>query len=758
MSSSSPVPVTTVVLAEHPSDDLDALAPLWGELLGHHVACASHLSDLGEVCSREESWKNRRAEYRAWLDEPHTKVLTVSEGSRPLGYAFVRITPTAGSWRLGDHVGILETLVVACEARGRGLGRRLLQAAADHCQTHGATTARIRVIDGNDAHGFYARHGAVAFTNTLLLPLPIPAAALPEPRSATATDTDGEDWRLVEHVTVPKGVAANEDELLCVDDGLVAVIDGATDKSGRDYGGLTGGARVAQRVRDALDGMEPDTAPDQAVKLITAALAELRKQWNVPADDPVAPSAVAAVLAPSLRLIWRVGDVHVALRRGAAWTRLPAAKRIDDVLAGTRAAYTHCMIASGRSEEELAAQDPGREVILPVLKEQGRLANRPGPYGYGVFDGTPVPADFVEVIPLAGDVEEIVLATDGFLSPAATLTAAEAELQEAIAQDPMRIGVNPGTKGVKPGAASFDDRTYVRVRRSSGPALAGSTTSGAAAPDRDNGGGGILERLQARAELAFREGAFERADALYAHVLSALEESVAAGTLPYLAVLHDHALVCYGQGRWAEGEARLRKVLQGREELAGPMAAETVGAVARLAEAVGEQGRWEEAETLARESVHRAEAGLPTTHEEALAARLALAWVLQRTGAQNAEEVLRAVAGDLARMLGTRHRTTLASRHLLARLLREQERYDEALDVVRDLAAARARTLGPEHPHTLRAQADLAVLLHHVGQQEEAVGLARSTLADSALVAGLLGTAQHHDEQIRSTLTGIFNG
>ncbi|MFD8609704.1 tetratricopeptide repeat protein [Streptomyces sp. NPDC059631] len=82
--------------------------------------------------------------------------------------------------------------------------------------------------------------------------------------------------------------------------------------------------------------------------------------------------------------------------------------------------------------------------------------------------------------------------------------------------------------------------------------------------------------------------------------------------------MHDHALVCYGQGRWAEGEARLQEVLRGREQLAGPTAAETVGPMARLAEAVGEQGRWEEAKTLAREAVERAESGLPATHDPQL--------------------------------------------------------------------------------------------------------------------------------------------
>ncbi|MFD8609703.1 GNAT family N-acetyltransferase [Streptomyces sp. NPDC059631] len=416
MPSSAPIPLPLVV-GKCPHDALDELAPLRYELLHHHAACAPH---LGEVRSAAEPWQIRRAQYQDRLEEPDATVLTVREDGRLLGYAFARIVAAAGSWTFGDRVGVLETLVVAAEARGRGLGRRLLQAVDEHCRARGATSLRISVIDG------------------------------------------------------------------------------ATDKSGRDYGGLTGGARAAQCVRDTLARMAPGTTPGEAVEQITAALAELREQWNVPAGDPVAPSAVAAVVVPALGLVWRVGDVHVALRRGATWTRLPATKRIDDVLAGSRAAYTHCMLADGRSEEEIAEHDPGRAVILPILKEQGRLANRPGPYGYGVFDGTPVPADFVEIIPFDGDVEEVVLATDGFLSPAATLAAAEAELREAISQDPLRVGVNPGTKGIRPGADSFDDRTYARMR------LAPDPTRTRPTPAAEPGlGGGLLERLHTRAERAF---------------------------------------------------------------------------------------------------------------------------------------------------------------------------------------------------------------------------------------------------------------
>lgn len=440
------------VLAEHSATSIDELAPLWSELLSHHVAAAPHLGELGEVRAAPESWAIRRAEYRSWLNEPHSKILTVSEHNRLLGYAFVRVVPAAGSWKLGEHIGVLETLVVAAEARGRGLGRQLIEAAERHCHTHGASIMRISVIEGNNAQGFYTRRGAVGFTRTLLLPVPAQPA---------------------------KGIE-----------------------------------------RDA---------------------------------------------------------------------------------------------------------------------------------------------------------------------PAETL----------------------------------------------------------------------LERLQARAERALHEGAFSRADALFTHVLSALQEPGAAERLHYLAVLHDHALVAYGQGRWNEGEARLRRVLQGREELAGPTAAETIGAMARLAEAIGEQGRWEEAEAAAREAVRRAETGLDGDHPESLAARLGLCWVLVRTGSQEAEQMLRPLTEAVTASLGGRHRTALAARHLMVQLLRNQERYDQALPIAEELTEARVRSLGPEHPHTLRAQADHAVLLHRAGRTEEAAALARETLATTTLITDLLGTDQHHDQKIRSALAEI---
>ncbi|MGW2080591.1 hypothetical protein ACWCOW_27255 [Streptomyces sp. NPDC001939] len=280
--------------------------------------------------------------------------------------------------------------------------------------------------------------------------------------------TTATTWEVIEQAETPKVPGAGEDRLVLIDDTasaleLAAVIDGATDKSGRDYDGMNGGALAASTVAEVLAGLDPATEPVQAVGALSTALAALRASAGIAPNDPVGPSAVAAVFVPARGEIWRVGDVHIALGSASGWREHPADKRIDRVLAGARAAYLHCLMAEGMTANELAQTDPGREVILPVLRRQGRLANRLGPFGYGVLDGTPVPADFIEVIPVDASATNIVLASDGYLTPARTLAAAEADLADSLRQDPLRIGQQPATKGIKPGSRSFDDRTYVRL-------------------------------------------------------------------------------------------------------------------------------------------------------------------------------------------------------------------------------------------------------------------------------------------------------
>ncbi|MEV0235964.1 hypothetical protein [Nonomuraea sp. NPDC050786] len=340
------------------------------------------------------------------------------------------------------------------------------------------------------------------------------------------------DWRVVERAVLAKAAGHGEDRLVVLEDGsgvhCAAVIDGVTDKSGRDFGGASGGAVAADCVARTLAALPGDVTVGEAVAFITAELAELRRTWAVADDDPLAPAAVAAVVWPRRRLMWRVGDVHLAVghlavdpvsadplsvdhlsadplsvdhlsadplsvdhlsadclsvdchsvgrrsRGRLRWERHVGGKLIDTVLAGARAAYLHCLLLEGQHPETLAATDPGRALIRPVLERQATLANRDdaGPFGYGVLDGRPVPERFIETFLLPEEAWEVVLTSDGYLGPAPNLVTAEAELRASLQADRLRIMDHAATKGMAPDARSFDDRAYLRLSRDgyTGPA------------------------------------------------------------------------------------------------------------------------------------------------------------------------------------------------------------------------------------------------------------------------------------------------
>ncbi|MFC7640100.1 hypothetical protein ACFQX6_02920 [Streptosporangium lutulentum] len=80
--------------------------------------------------------------------------------------------------------------------------------------------------------------------------------------------------------------------------------------------------------------------------------------------------------------------MHLAIGRAGGWEHHRGDKAIDRVLAGARAAYLHCLLAEGRSVAELAREDPGRELVLPVLRRQSVLANREeARWGSGCWTG-----------------------------------------------------------------------------------------------------------------------------------------------------------------------------------------------------------------------------------------------------------------------------------------------------------------------------------------------------------------------------------
>jgi ribosomal protein S18 acetylase RimI-like enzyme len=136
---------------------IDGLEELWLALFEHH---RRGLPDL-PYHRPETSWRIRRSEYLRWLAHPLAFVLVAYAGSTPVGYAMVEIVDgPEDTWVTGDRIAELQTLSLAPEWRGRGLGTTLLDRVDAELAARGVRDLMLAVVAGNDgAERFYQRRG-----------------------------------------------------------------------------------------------------------------------------------------------------------------------------------------------------------------------------------------------------------------------------------------------------------------------------------------------------------------------------------------------------------------------------------------------------------------------------------------------------------------------------------------------------------------------------------------------------------------------
>lgn len=144
---------------------LDELEPLWEALLAHHA-------DVGSVLparSLAESWPRRRRQYEEWLRAPGSFVLAARRGDRLIGYAMVSVWEGGfSSFRSGERMAELETLVVLPQARDAGVGSRLFDEVVAELGRLGVDDILVGTIVGNEgARRFYERRGFKPFVEQL---------------------------------------------------------------------------------------------------------------------------------------------------------------------------------------------------------------------------------------------------------------------------------------------------------------------------------------------------------------------------------------------------------------------------------------------------------------------------------------------------------------------------------------------------------------------------------------------------------------
>ncbi|NEC16422.1 hypothetical protein G3I34_29970 [Streptomyces sp. SID8014] len=266
--------------------------------------------------------------------------------------------------------------------------------------------------------------------------------------------------RIIECSVVAKtGNPEESQDGAIVTDDFAAVVDGATDKSGRTFDGVSGGRFAMTVVMEAIGRLNAEADCAQAVTALTAALAAALPDRLPPVERP---GAVAVIYSAARRELWKIGDV------GFWYAGLPHEqdqKPVDVVASAMRAAVIRAELISGTTVEELTKHDTGREAIMPLLRRQTLFANNPaaGDLAFAVLDGRTVPQELVTSTRVPSNVTELVLASDGYPEILRTLAESEKRVREMMAADPLCVDVLRGTKGLTLAGVGFDDRSYLRL-------------------------------------------------------------------------------------------------------------------------------------------------------------------------------------------------------------------------------------------------------------------------------------------------------
>jgi hypothetical protein len=243
---------------------------------------------------------------------------------------------------------------------------------------------------------------------------------------------------------------------------LAAVIDGATDKTGDRYEGMTGGQLALTACSEALQSLDSPVSPDEAMDSMSEALAKRLPSGLSPGERP---AAAVSIYSAAHREVWQLGDVGFWYG-GLDESRIRPQKIVDRYASELRAAFLRAELASGADPAWLAQHDPGRAAITGILAYAGVFCNNPGAgdWAYGGINGWPVPPGLVKIYQVPSRITELVLASDGYPRILSSLRESEDLLARLLTEDPLCIGQLRGTKGVTPGNESFDDRSYLRLR------------------------------------------------------------------------------------------------------------------------------------------------------------------------------------------------------------------------------------------------------------------------------------------------------
>jgi len=147
-----------ISVRRHGPEVIEELRPLWLAMVHHHHEVAP---ELGPIYDDDETWARRRAHYEDTLNRPGSFALVAWDDDTAVGYATVVIEPNQSpSWPQPDRYADLDSLAVAADARGQGIGEALVEHVQAEVEAAGISEVRLFAIAGNHrALAFYERLG-----------------------------------------------------------------------------------------------------------------------------------------------------------------------------------------------------------------------------------------------------------------------------------------------------------------------------------------------------------------------------------------------------------------------------------------------------------------------------------------------------------------------------------------------------------------------------------------------------------------------
>ena len=116
------------------------------ELAGHH----NKVSVLFKGCYPKRPCSETLKAFENDVRSGRSRIAVVEGEGKTLGFCKTDVCGEEGK---------IDYLVVLREARGRGYGNTLMEWAMDVLGKNGVSRIEVRVVDGNDAVGFYEKYG-----------------------------------------------------------------------------------------------------------------------------------------------------------------------------------------------------------------------------------------------------------------------------------------------------------------------------------------------------------------------------------------------------------------------------------------------------------------------------------------------------------------------------------------------------------------------------------------------------------------------